>query len=100
MDKTHAAWMKFLKPVAGGLVVLMAAATSALQYQQGGKNDRMDSRITAIEVRMDASDKRMDASDRRSDKYGADIDNFKVLLSDIRSDVSYIRAKLEDLKER
>ena len=27
-------------------------------------------------------------------------ENFKVMLGDIRSDVSYIRAKLEDLKER
>lgn len=51
--------------------------------------------MTAIEVRMSASDQRMDASDRRSDKFGADIDNFKVLLGDIRSDVSFIRGKLE-----
>lgn len=58
-------------------------------------SDRTDSRMTAIEVRMSASDQRMDASDRRSDKFGADIDNFKVLLGDIRSDVSFIRGKLE-----
>ena len=95
MDKTQAAWIKFLKPVAAGLVVLMAAGASFLEYLQTGKNDKMDSRMTAIEVRMDASDKRQDAADRRSDKFGSDIDNFKVLLGDIRSDVSYIRGKME-----
>lgn len=98
MDKTQAAWIKFLKPVAAGLVILMSAAASALQYQQGSKNDKMDSRMTAIEVRMDASDKRQDAADRRSDKLGYDMDNFKVLLGDIRSDVSYIRGKMEARK--
>ena len=98
MDKTHAAWIKFLKPVAAGLVVLMSAGASALQYKQSGKNDNMESRMTAIEVRMDASDKRQDAADRRSDKFGSDIDNFKVILGDIRSDVAYVRGKMEAMK--
>lgn len=98
MDKTQAAWMKIVKVVAVGLVGLMSAGASYLQYLQGGKNDRMDSRMTAIEVRMDASDKRQDAADRRSDKLGYDMDNFKVLLGDIRSDVSYIRGKMEARK--
>lgn len=92
----HTQWRKFLQPLVTGLVALVAALTL---YVQRSDNDRTDSRLTAIEVRMDAGDKRMDASDRRSDKFGADIDNFKVLLGDIRSDVSYIRAKLEDLKD-
>ena len=81
-------WRKFLQPVVTGLCALMAAAAFALQQSD---SDKFGSRITAIEVRMDMSDK-------RSDKFGGDIDNFKVLLGDIRSDVSYIRAKLEDLK--
>lgn len=85
-------WRKFLQPVITGLCALMAAGAFALQQSD---SDKYDSRITAIEVRMDASDKRMDASDSRSDKFGADIDNFKVLLGDIRSDVSFIRGKLE-----
>ena len=95
MDKNQAAWIKIVKPVAIGLVGLMSVAAGYLQYLQTGKNDKMESRMTAIEVRMDASDKRQDAADRRSDKFGSDIDNFKVLLGDIRSDVSYIRGKME-----
>ena len=81
-------WRKFLQPVITGLCALMAAAAFALQQSD---SDKYDSRITAIEVRMDASDK-------RSDKFGADIDNFKILLGDIRSDVSFIRGKLENMK--
>lgn len=98
MDKNQAAWMKIVKPVAGGLVVLMAVAASALQYRQGGENDRLDSRITAIEVHMEASDRRQDAADKRFDKFGADIDNFRVILGDIRSDVSFMRGKMEGSK--
>lgn len=90
-------WRRFLQPLVTGLVALVAALTL---YFQRSDNDRTDSRITAIEVRMDAGDKRMDASDRRSDKFGSDIDNFKVLLGDIRSDVSFIRGKMESLKSK
>lgn len=90
-------WRRFLQPLVTGLVALVAALTL---YVQRSDNDRTDSRITAIEVRMSASDQRMDASDRRSDKFGADIDNFKVLLGDIRSDVSFIRGKMESLKSK
>ena len=88
-------WRKFLQPLVTGLVAFLAAATF---YVQRSDNDRTDSRLTAIEVRMDASDKRMDASDRRSDKFGAYIDNFKILLGDIRSDVLFIRGKLENMR--
>lgn len=95
MDKTQAAWMKIVKPVAGGLVVLMAAGASFLQYLQTGKNDKMESRMTAMEVRQDAADRRQDAADRRFDKFGADIDNFRVILGDIRSDVAFMRGKME-----
>jgi len=91
----HSKWRDFLQPLVTGLVAFLAAATL---YVQRSDNDRTDSRITAIEVRMDAGDKRMDASDRRSDKFGADIDNFKILLGDIRSDVSFIRGKLENMR--
>ena len=84
----HTEWRKFLQPVITGLCALMAAGAFALQQSD---SDKYDSRITAIEVRMDASDK-------RSDKFGVDIDNFKILLGDIRSDVSFIRGKLENMK--
>lgn len=95
MPNEQKEWRKFLQPLVTALVALVAALTL---YVQRIDNDRTDSRLTAIEVRMDAGDKRMDASDRRSDKFGADIDNFKILLGDIRSDVSFIRGKLESMK--
>lgn len=88
MDKTQAAWMKIVKPVAIGLVGLMSVAAGYLQYLQTGKNDKLESRVTALETRADATDK-------RSDKFGSEIDNFRLILGDIRSDVAYIRGKME-----
>ena len=81
-------WRKFLQPVVTGLVALMAAATLYLQRQD---SDDMESRVKALEVRVDEQTK-------RSDRFGDDIDKFKVMLSDIRSDVSFIRGKLENVK--
>lgn len=81
-------WRKFLQPLVTGLVALVAALTL---YVQRTDNDRVDSRLTALEIRADITDK-------RSDRFGADIDNFKILLGDIRSDVSFIRGKLESMK--
>lgn len=90
MSNEHNKWREFLSPVVHGLVALMAMATL---YLQRSDNDKTDSRLTALEIRADITDK-------RSDKFGSDIDNFKVLLGDIRSDVSFIRGKLEGGKER
>lgn len=81
-------WRKFLQPVVTGLVALMAAATLYLQ-QQG--SDDTEQRIRALEIRLDEQVK-------RSDRFGDDIDKFKVLLSDIRSDVSFIRGRMEATK--
>ena len=50
--------------------------------------EKRDARIAVLEVQVSEQVK-------RSDKFDADIDNFKVLLSDIRSDVSFIRGKME-----
>lgn len=95
-NEQHSKWRDFLRPLVEAAVTALAVYAAGAQHVS---STSFDSRLTAIEVRMDAGDKRMDASDRRSDKFGADIDNFKILLGDIRSDVSYIRAKLEDLKD-
>lgn len=86
----HEKWRKLLQPLVTGLVALVAALTL---YVQRSDSDRTDTRLTALEIRADVTDK-------RSDKFGADIDNFKVLLGDIRSDVSFIRGKLESVKGR
>ena len=74
-------WRKFLQPVVTGLVVLMAAGVGYLQYLQLGESEKRDSRISVLEVQMSEQVK--------------DMDKFKVLLYDIRSDVSFIRGKLE-----
>ena len=86
----HEKWRKLLQPLVTGLVALFTAATL---YLQRSDNDKTESRLTALEIRADVTDK-------RSDKFGSDIDNFKVLLGDIRSDVSFIRGKLEGGKGR
>ena len=79
---------KFFKPVVGGLVTLMAAVTGYVQYLQYRGNADL-----ATEVRILKEYRIEDV--KRSDQFGADIDNFKVMLSDIRSDVSFIKGKLE-----
>lgn len=84
----HSKWRSMLQPLVTGLVALIAALTL---YVQRSDSDRTDTRLTALEIRADVTDK-------RSDRFGADIDNFKLLLGDIRSDVSFIRGKLESMK--
>lgn len=85
MTTESSRWRKFLQPVVTGLVALMAAATLYLQ-----RHDSSD-----VEVRVKTVEIRLDEQVKRSDKYGEDIDKFKIWLSDIRSDVSFIRGKLE-----
>ena len=74
-------WRKFLQPVVTGLVALMTAGVGYLQYLQRGESEKRDSRISVLEVQMSEQVK--------------DMDKFKVLLYDIRSDVSFIRGKME-----
>lgn len=85
MENEPTQWRKFLQPVVTGLVALMAAVTLYLQRQG---SDDTEERIKALEIRVDEQVK-------RSDRFGDDIDKFKVLLSDIRSDVSFIRGRME-----
>ena len=79
MPTESSQWRKFLQPVATGLVALMAASVGYLQYLQKGESENRDSRIAVLEVSEQVKD----------------MDKFKVLLYDIRSDVSFIRGKLE-----
>ena len=83
-------WRKFLQPIVAGLVTLTAAATFYLQRQG---SDDTDSRITALEIQAAEQTK-------RSDKFGDDIDKFKSTLSDIRSDVAFIRGRMEDRRQK
>ena len=74
-------WRKFLQPVVTGLVALMSAGVGYLQYLQFGHDEKRDSRISVLEMQMSEQVK--------------DLDKFKMLLYDIRSDVSFIRGKME-----
>jgi hypothetical protein len=82
MPTESSQWRKFLQPVVTGLVALMAAGVGYLQYLQKQDGERRDARIAVLEVRTQDLSKRSD--------------RFEVLLSDIRSDVSFIRGKMEN----
>ena len=81
MPTESSRWRKFLQPVVTGLVALMAAGVGYLQYLQKGNNEKQDSRISVLEVQMSNQVK--------------DLDKFDALLYEIRSDVSFIRGKIE-----
>lgn len=81
MPTESSQWRKFLQPVVTGLVALMAAGVGYLQYLQKGNNEIQDSRISVLEVQMSEQVK--------------DRDKFDALLYEIRSDVSFIRGKIE-----
>lgn len=72
MPTESSQWRKFLQPVVTGLVALMAAGVGYLQYLQRGESEKRDSCISVLEVQMSEQVK--------------DMDKFKVLLYDIRSD--------------
>lgn len=90
MSNEHEKWRKFLQPLVMAAVAALSAYTA---YAQRDSEEKMEARFVALELRADMTDK-------RSDRFGSDIDNFKVLLGDIRSDVSFIRGKLENMKGR
>lgn len=81
MPTESSQWRKFLQPVVTGLVALMAAGVGYLQYLHRADGEKRDSRIAVLEVQMSEQVK--------------DMDKFKILLYDIRSDVSFIRGKME-----
>lgn len=70
--------MEFLKPVVVGLCALMSAAA---MYLQRTESSSVDSRLTAVEVQVESIQ-----------PWRGKVD---AMLSDIRSDVSFIRGKME-----
>lgn len=90
MANEHEKWRKFLQPL---VTAAVAALTAYTYYLQNKSEEKTEARFVALELRADMTDK-------RSDRFGSDIDNFKVLLGDIRSDVSFIRGKLENMKSK
>lgn len=85
MPNEQEKWRKFLQPLVTAAVAALSVVTAYIQHNA---EEKTEARFVALEVRQDVTEK-------RSDKYGSDIDNFKILLGDIRSDVSFIRGKLE-----
>lgn len=88
MGSESSQWRKFLQPVVTGLFALMAAGVGYLQYLQKETDERRDSRLTALEVQTET----LQPWRARVD---GEMDNFRAVLSDIRSDVSFIRGKME-----
>ena len=82
------AWRKFLKPLVGAAVLFFTASAGYFEYQQRQESNAFKEDVAAMKVRMETYEK-------RSDKVDGYIDNFNVMLSDIRSDVSFIRGKME-----
>lgn len=80
-----AKWRKFLKPLIAGLALFLAAATTAMQRND---TDTADTRLTALEVKTNALEE-------QHKSYNADMSLMRDALSVIRSDVAFIRGKME-----
>lgn len=78
-------WRKFLQPLVAGIALLLAAATTAMQRND---SDIADTRITALEVKIDVLEE-------QHKSYNADMSLMRDALSVIRSDVAFIRGKME-----
>lgn len=85
-----AKWRKFLQPLVGGLALLIAAATAAIQK---GDSDNAEARFTALEVTTNAL-----VEQRKADQ--ADLSVMRDAISAIRSDVAFIRGKMEGSSKR
>ena len=86
----HSKWREFLQPLVTAAVAALSAYTAYIQHNA---EEKTEARFVTLELRADMTDK-------RSDRFGSDIDNFKVLLGDIRSDVSFIRGKIEGSRNK
>lgn len=80
-----AKWRKFLHPLVAGLALFLAVATAAMQRND---NDNNDTRLTALEVKTNTLEE-------QHKSYNADMSVMRDALSVIRSDVAFIRGKME-----
>ena len=85
-----AKWRKFLQPLVAGLALFLAAATAAIQK---GENDNANARFTALEIKTEAL-----AEQHKT--YNTDLSIMREALSVIRSDVAFIRGKMEGAAKR
>jgi len=89
MANEHEKWRKFLQPVAAAFATLLAAGAIYLQRSEGEENNAWQAR----------ADQRIEYLERRSLQRDADFDNLRVMMGDVRSDVSFIRGLLEQRKK-
>ena len=89
-----AKWRKFLKPLIAGLALFLVTATTAMQRND---SDHNDTRLTAVEVKTNALDK---ALEEQRKSYNADMSVMREALSVIKSDVAFIRGKMEGSQSR
>ena len=89
MANEHERWRKFLQPVAAAFATLLAAGAIYLQQAGSEKSDAWQAR----------TDQRIEYLEGRSLQRDVDFDNLRVMMGDVRSDVSYIRGLLEQHKK-
>lgn len=85
----QAKWRKFLQPIVAGLALLIAAATAAINKDD---SDNAEARFTALEIKTEAHAE-------QHKLYNADLSIMRDALSVIRSDVAFIRGKMEGSKK-
>lgn len=85
-----AKWRKFLQPLVGALALLIAAATAAIQK---GNSDDTNVRFTSLELTTQAL-----VEQRKADM--SDLSKMREAISAIRSDVAFIRGKMEGPAKR
>lgn len=88
MSTEQSKWREFLRPLAVALVGLLSAITFYLQ-RSGEEN------AGAWQGR---TDQRLEYLEQRSTQRDADFDNLRVILSDVRTDLSFVRGVLEGKK--
>lgn len=89
-----AKWRKFLHPVVAGLALFLTAAVAAIQKNESTESD---ARITAIEIKTGNVSDRVDEFKVQYDK---NIATMMETLSNVRSDVAFIRGKMEGQAQR
>ncbi|MBO7412774.1 MAG: hypothetical protein J6U20_03815 [Fibrobacter sp.] len=78
-------WRKFLQPVVAGLALFLAAASTAMNKTD---SDNAEARFTALEIKTEALEE-----ERKADK--ADLSMIREAVYVIRTDVAFMRGKME-----
>ena len=85
MANEHSKWREFLQPVVAALATFLAAGAIYLQQSGSEKTDAWQAK----------AETRLEYLESRAAKRDVDMDNLRVMMGDVRSDVSYIRGLLE-----